>query len=167
MFIYTTRLFHDFQYADWFAQRWVICNYDVECILTTFNGLYTICDMLNTLYYVERFVLSWIICTYNVECVLTTLKDFHWCWMTRTVVKRFETSSWKILPRKLPKTFSPMKILTVNIAPYEGFPCENSSGENSLAAHKKYWKSKIMKIKANGIDILQKSSRVYQHYFRS
>ena len=72
MFINPARLFHDFQNVEWFAQRWMICNYDVECILTT----------LNDLYYVEWFVLTWIFCSCNVEeCVLTMLKDLPCCWM--------------------------------------------------------------------------------------
>ena len=45
------------QNVEWFVQRWMICNYDDECILTTLNDLCTIYDTLNALYYVEWFVL--------------------------------------------------------------------------------------------------------------
>ena len=62
-----------------YSERWMICSYNVECILTTLNDLYRIYDTFNDLYYVEWFVPSWIICTYNDECVLTTLKYLHGC----------------------------------------------------------------------------------------
>ena len=70
------------------SKRWMICNYDVECILTT----------LNDLYYVEWFVLTWIFCICNVECVLTMLKDLHCCWMIWRVQWNFllENMPWKI-----------------------------------------------------------------------
>ena len=74
-----------------FSKRWMICNYDVECILTT----------LNDLYYVEWFVLTWKFCTCNVECFLTMLKDLHCCWMIWWFGGFNETSFWKISSRKL------------------------------------------------------------------
>ena len=71
-----------------FSKRWMICNYDVECILTT----------LNDLSYVEWFVLTWIFCICNVECVLTMLKDLPCCWMIWRVQWNFllENILWKI-----------------------------------------------------------------------
>ena len=81
MFINLARLFHHFQNVEWFVLRWMICNYDDECNLTTLNDLYMIYDTLNYLYYVEWFVLSWIICTYKVEYILTTLNNLHCCWV--------------------------------------------------------------------------------------
>ena len=87
-FINPARLFHHFQNVEWFAQCWMICNYDVERILTT----------LNDFYYVEWFVLTWIFCTCNVECVSTMLKDLHCCWMIWRVQWNFilENIPWKI-----------------------------------------------------------------------
>ena len=70
-----------------FSKRWMICNYDVECILTT----------LNDLYYVEWFVLTWKFCTCNVECFLTMLKDLHCCWMIWRVQWNFLLEN--ILPK--------------------------------------------------------------------
>ena len=89
MFTNPAQLFHDFRKVEWFVQRWMICNYYVECILTLLVDLYTIYDTFNALYYVEWFVLSWIICNYNVESVLTTLKDLCSCWMIWTVQWNF------------------------------------------------------------------------------
>ena len=92
LFINPARLFHDFQNIQWFVQLWMICNWDIECILTT----------LNDLYYVEWFVLTWII-------LLETLNVFWLCWKTCTGVEWFgqfnETFSWKISPGKLPRNF--------------------------------------------------------------
>ena len=59
-----------------FSERWLICNYDVECILTTLNDLYTVYETLNDLQYVEWFVLSWIICTYNDEWIAEWPEQF-------------------------------------------------------------------------------------------
>ena len=114
MFVNPARLFDDFQIVEWFLQRWMICNYDVECILATLNDLYTIYDTLNALHYVEWFVLSWIIWTYNVECVLTTLKDLHFCWMIWTVLWNFLLEN---IPWKIASELCPMKISIMNIAP--------------------------------------------------
>ena len=88
VFINPARLFHDSQIVEWFVQRWMICNYDVKCILTT----------LNDFYYVEWFVLTWIFCTWNVECVLTMLKDLRCCWMIWRVKWNFllENIPWKV-----------------------------------------------------------------------
>ena len=47
MFKNSARLFPDFRNVEWFVQRWLNCNYDVECISTTLNDLYTIYDTLN------------------------------------------------------------------------------------------------------------------------
>ena len=102
MFINPAQLLHDFQNVEWLVQRWMICNYDVKCILTTLNDLYTIYDTLNALHYVEWFALTWIICNYNVGCVLTTLKDLHCCWMIWTVQWNFP---WKIFPKTFPRNF--------------------------------------------------------------
>ena len=114
MFKNPTQLFHNFQNVEWSPH--LICNYDVECNLTTLNDLYTIYDTLRDLYCVEWFVLSWIICTYNEKC-------FWLRWNICTVVEWFEPfnkiSSRKISPVRLSGTFSRMKILTMNIAPYK------------------------------------------------
>ena len=40
MFIDPARLFHFFQKVESFVQRLMICNYDVECILSTLNDLH-------------------------------------------------------------------------------------------------------------------------------
>ena len=93
MFINPAQLFLDFQNLEWFVQRWMICNYDVECILTT----------LNELYYVEWFVLTWIFCTSNVECVLTMLKELHCCSMIWRVQWNFLLEN---ILRKIPLEFS-------------------------------------------------------------
>ena len=79
MFTNPSRLFQDFQNLEWFVKRWMICNYDVECILTA----------LNDLYYVEWFVLTWIICTCNIEYLLTKSKNLNCCWMIWTVQWNF------------------------------------------------------------------------------
>ena len=127
MFINLARLFHHFQNVGWFALRWIICNYYVECVLTTLNDLHTIYGTLNDLYYVEWFVLSWIICTHKVECILATLKNFHYCWMIWTVQWNFllENISRKIafeisLPWKSQQwTLPHKKISPVKIAPHQ------------------------------------------------
>ena len=124
MFIDPARLFHDFQNVEWFAQRWMICNYDVERILTT----------LNDFYYVEWFVLTWIICTCNVECVLIKLKDLHCCWMIGTVQWN---SSWKIFSRKFPWNFLSHKNHNNEHCPIRKSPCGNSSGNNCFATNEK------------------------------
>ena len=107
IFVNPARLFHDFENVEWFVQRCMIWNDDVEDILTT----------LNDLYYVEWFLLTWIFCTCIVECVLTLLKDLHSCWMIWRV-------QWSFLLEKYPLEnclgiFSPMKMSLMNIAPWE------------------------------------------------
>ena len=120
MFINRARLFHYFQNVKWFALRWIICHDDVECILITFNDLYTIYDTLNYLYYFQWFVLSWIICTYKIESVLAKLKDLHCCWMIWTVQWNFLLENisrnialeisllWKSQPWTLPHKKTPL-----------------------------------------------------------
>ena len=96
MFINHARLFHDFQNVEWFAQRWMICNYNVECMLTT----------LNDLYYVEWFVLT---CRLVQYFALATLNVFWIYWKICTVIEWFggfnETSFRRISPWRLPRNF--------------------------------------------------------------
>ena len=106
MFIDPTQLFHNFQNVEWFVQRLMNCNYDVERILTT----------LNDLCHVEWFALIWIICTCNVECVSTTLKDLHCFWVIWTVQLNFLLRNTSLnvvsdfsLPRKSKKCTLPRK----------------------------------------------------------
>ena len=120
MFINLARLFHYFQNVNWLVLRWIICNYDIECILITFNNLYTIYDTLNDLYYFQWFVLSWIVCTYKIESVLAKLKDLHCCWMIWTVQRNFLLGNisrnialeisllWKSQPWTLPHEKTPL-----------------------------------------------------------
>ena len=131
MFINPARLFHDFQNVEWFVQRWMICNDDVECILTT----------LNDLYYVEWFMLRWMICT-KLHILYLQL------WTCFDYVERFALlfndleGSMKLPPGKYPLEhclgiFSPMKIPTMFIAKWENPRCGNSSGNNYFAANEK------------------------------
>ena len=93
-----------------FSKRWMICNDDVECILTT----------LNDLYYAEWFVPSWIFCICNFEFVLTILKDLRCCsmiWMVQwnfllenipwNIVSEFSLP-WKSQPCSLPNEKIPV-----------------------------------------------------------
>ena len=110
MFINPAWSFHDFQNVEWFMQRWMICNYDVECIFTTL-----------------KFVLRWMICTnFNIL--------YLQCWMCLDYIERFAMSlnglesSMKLPPGKyLPKNclgiFFPIKIPTINIDPWGKTPC--------------------------------------------
>ena len=108
-FINPARLFHDFQNFEWFVQRWMICNYDVECIL-----------------YVQWFVLRWMIYT-NLNILYLQR------WMCFDYVERFALllndleGSMKLPPGKYPpesclRIFSLMKIPTMNIAPWKKNP---------------------------------------------
>ena len=125
MFINPARLFHDFQNFEWFVQRWMICNYDVECILYMFSDLY----------YVEWFILTWIFCTCNLECVLTMLKDLHCYWMTWRVQWNFLLED---IPRKVASEFSPpWKSQQWILLHEKNPPCGNSSGNNFFATNEK------------------------------
>ena len=98
-----------------FPKRWIICNYDVECILTSLNDLYTIYDKLNDLErwmcfdYVERFVLF-----------LNDLKG------------SMALPAGKKVPRKITlELFLPLKSQQWAL-PHKS-PYENSSGERNIA----------------------------------
>ena len=65
----------------------------------------------------------------------------------------------KYHPENCLRIFSPMKIPTMNIAPQE-----NPLTENTPVIIASLFSSKVMKIKASGIVVLQKSSRVHQAY---
>ena len=118
-------LFHDFQNVKWFVQHWMICNYNVDGILTT----------LNNLYYVEWCAPTWIICASNVECVLTMLKDLHCCWM-------IWTDRWNFLleniPRKIASEFSLLWKSQQWTLPHKPpLPCRDSFGNNCFATNEK------------------------------
>ena len=138
-----------------FSKHWLTCNYDAECILTT----------LNDLYYVEWFVLSWVICIYNVECFFDYVDRFAllFCWMIWTV-------QWNFLPknitRKIASEFSlPWKPQLWTLPHKKSLLVEIPLVIIALQQTKKQTlKSKVMKIKASGILILQKSSTVHQNY---
>ena len=138
-------------------------------LCTTLNSLYTVYDTLHALCYVEWFALSPIVCTYNVECVWTTQKDMHCCWMIWTVQWNFllENIPWRIasevsLPWKSQqRTLSHKKSPLLKIPPVEVALQQQQQQKNRLSL-----KFKTIKIKASSIGILQKSSWVYQNYFR-
>ena len=106
------RLFHNFQNVECLVLRWMICNYDIECILIT----------LNDLYYVEWYALSWIICI----CICTNVEWFG----------RFnETYSWQISPGKLPQNFLSHENPNYEHCPIRNHPfCGKFSGGNSCFA---------------------------------
>ena len=153
MFINPAQLFHNFQSVEWFAQHWMICNYDVKCILTALTDLFTVNDTFNALYYVEWFVLSWMCFEYieRFALLLNNLKGSMKLPPGKYPPEDWLRTSlpWKSQKWTLPhKKTSLVKIHLVKIPPL------------SL-------KSKIMKIKASSIGIFQKSSLMYQNYFRS
>ena len=136
MSINPASLFHDFQNVEWFVQCWMICNCDVECILTTLNDLYN----------VEWFVLTWIFCTCNVECVLTMLKDLHCYWMVWRVQWNFLLEN---IPRKIASEFSlSWKSLQWTL-PHEKTPLVRGFLIIALQQMKKQlnFKSRMMKMK--------------------
>ena len=128
MFINHARLFHDFQNVEWFAQRWMICNYNVECMLTT----------LKDLYYVEWFVLT---CRLVQYFVLATLNVFWIYWKICIVIEWFggfnEISFRKISPRRLPRNFLSHANSNNEHCPMKKPPCGNSSGNNCFATNEK------------------------------
>ena len=124
MFINPARLFHDFQNFEWFVQRWMICNYDVECIL-----------------YVQWFVLRWMIYT-----KLNIL--YLQCWMCFDYVEIFTLllndleGSMKLPPGRYPPEsclgiFSPWKSQQWILLHEKTPPCGNSSGNNFFATNEK------------------------------
>ena len=128
-----------------FSKRWMICNYNVECILTTLNDLYTIYDTFNALHYVELFVLLWIIYTYKVLGLLGKIWTVHWNFLLEVIPQKiaselslpWESQQWTLSHN----TSLLVKIPLVKIALQQ-------------IKDRLFLISKIMKIKVSGIGTL-------------
>ena len=127
MFINPARLFHDFQYVEWFVQRWMICNYDV--VITIHN--YYVEWFVHDLWYVECFALRWMICTKLNNLYLQR-------WMCFDHVERFALLLNDLYSSmKLPRNFLSHKNPHNEHCPIRNPSCEDSFNANCFGTNKK------------------------------
>ena len=146
LIINPARLFHD-QNIEWFVRCWMICNYDVKRILTTLDDLYC----------VEWFIPRWIICTNLNHLYLQRWMCFVYVEKCAQLLNDLD-GSMKLPPGKYPPEnclgiFSPMKSQQWTL-PHKKTPLMEILPV-IIPLHLTKKKSKVMKIKASGIVMLQ------------